>query len=85
MLFFGCDIKKEIHLWPEDDDFKALLYQQGELQGTNVGLLFIIYVTIGKTCYLKTLLYCTQLDYVGIGTYVHRQRQYSGIFFPMGC
>jgi len=85
VLFFGCDINKEIHLWPEDDDFKALLYQQGELQGTNVGLLFIIYVTIGKTCYSKTLLYCTQLDYVGIGTYVHRQKQYRRIFFPMGC
>jgi hypothetical protein len=34
VLFFGGDIKKEIHLWSKDDDFKALLYQQGELRGT---------------------------------------------------
>jgi hypothetical protein len=34
VLLFGGDIKKENHLWPEDDDFKALLYQQRELQGT---------------------------------------------------
>ncbi len=34
MLFFGGDIKREIHLWPKDDDFKALLYQQEELHGT---------------------------------------------------
>ncbi len=26
VLFFWGDIKKEIHLWPEDDDFKTLLY-----------------------------------------------------------
>ncbi len=34
VLFLGGDIKREIHLWLEDDDFKALLYQQGELRGT---------------------------------------------------
>ncbi len=34
VLFFGGDIKREIHLWPKDVDFKALLYQQGELYGT---------------------------------------------------
>jgi len=33
VLFLGGDIKREIHLWLEDDDFKALLYQQGELRG----------------------------------------------------
>jgi hypothetical protein len=26
VLLFGGDIKREIHLWPKDDDFKALLY-----------------------------------------------------------
>jgi hypothetical protein len=26
VLFFGGDIKREIQLWLEDDDFKALLY-----------------------------------------------------------
>jgi len=33
VLFFGGDIKREIHFWPRDDDFKALLYQQGKLHG----------------------------------------------------
>ncbi len=33
----------------------------------NVRLLFIVYVIVGKTCYLKTLLYCTQLDCASIG------------------
>jgi hypothetical protein len=33
VLFFGGDIKRDIHLWLEEDDFKALLYQQGELHG----------------------------------------------------
>jgi hypothetical protein len=53
--------------------------------GHNVGLLFIVYVTIGKTCYLKTILYCTQLDCASIGTYAHRQRQYKRKDCPMGC
>jgi hypothetical protein len=26
VLFFGGDIKKETHLWLEDDNFKTLLY-----------------------------------------------------------
>jgi len=26
-------VKREIHIWSEGDNFKALLYQQGELQG----------------------------------------------------
>jgi hypothetical protein len=34
VLFFGGDIKREIHLWLDDDNFKTLLYQQGELRGT---------------------------------------------------
>jgi len=34
MLLFGGDIKKEIHLWLKDDNYKTLLYQQGELHGT---------------------------------------------------
>jgi hypothetical protein len=34
VLFFRGDVKKEIHLWLEDYDFKTLLYLQGELQGT---------------------------------------------------
>jgi hypothetical protein len=29
VLFFEGDIKREIHLWPKGDDFKALLYQKG--------------------------------------------------------
>jgi hypothetical protein len=33
VLFFGGDVKKEIHLWLKDDNFKALLYEQGELWG----------------------------------------------------
>jgi len=32
--YFQGDVKKEIHLWLEDNDFKALLYFQGELWGT---------------------------------------------------
>ncbi len=34
-------------------------------------LLFIIYVTIRKTYYLKMLLYCPQLNCVNIGSYAH--------------
>jgi hypothetical protein len=26
MLLFGGDVKREIHRWLEDDDFKALLF-----------------------------------------------------------
>lgn len=26
VLFFGGDIKREIHLWLDDDNFKTLLY-----------------------------------------------------------
>jgi hypothetical protein len=33
VLFFGGDVKREIHIWSKGDDFKALLYQQGELKG----------------------------------------------------
>jgi hypothetical protein len=25
-VVLGGDVKREIHLWPKDDDFKALLY-----------------------------------------------------------
>ncbi len=32
-------------------------------------LLFTIYCIMGKTHYVEMLLYCTQLDCVGIGTY----------------
>jgi hypothetical protein len=34
MVFFGGDVKREIHLWLEDDNFKALLYEHGEMQCT---------------------------------------------------
>jgi hypothetical protein len=34
VLFFGGDVKREVHLWLKDNDFKTLLYKQGELQGT---------------------------------------------------
>jgi len=33
VLLFGSD-RNEIHLWLKDDNFKALLYQRGKLQGT---------------------------------------------------
>jgi hypothetical protein len=33
VILFGGDVKREIQLWPDDDDFKALLYWQGELWG----------------------------------------------------
>jgi hypothetical protein len=41
--------------------------------GHYAGLLLTIYVIIGKTFYSKMLLYCTQLDYVSIRSYVHRR------------
>ncbi len=34
VLLFGGDIKRETNLWPEDDNFKTLLYERDELQGT---------------------------------------------------
>jgi hypothetical protein len=71
VLFFRGDIKREIHLSPKDNDFKALLYQQRDLQGTMLDL-FTIYVTVEKTCCSKTLLYCTQLDCADIRFYAHR-------------
>jgi len=71
VLFFNGDIKKEIHLLPQDNDFKALLYQQGKAKRHNAGLLFIFYVLVGIFFNLKTLLYCTQLDYGSIITYAH--------------
>jgi hypothetical protein len=51
VLFFGGDIKKEIHLWPEDNDFKALLYQQGELWGTMLDFYLQFMFIVEKTCY----------------------------------
>jgi hypothetical protein len=30
----GGDIKREIHILSKDDDFKTLIYQQGEMWGT---------------------------------------------------
>ncbi len=51
------------------------------IAGHNVGLLF----TVGKTCHLKTLLYCSQLDCIDIGSNVHRQRQCMRKDCPMGC
>lgn len=38
-------------------------------------LLFTVYCTIGKTCYPKMSLYCTQLDHANIGTYALGGRQ----------
>jgi hypothetical protein len=34
------DIKKKIHLWLEDDNFKALLYQHGELRSIMLDFYF---------------------------------------------
>jgi hypothetical protein len=31
VLLFGGDIKRETNLWPEDDNFKTLLYERDEL------------------------------------------------------
>jgi hypothetical protein len=51
----------------------------------NARFLFIVYFTVGKTCYSKMLQYCTQLDYADIGSYVHKQRQYKRKEYPVGC
>jgi hypothetical protein len=65
--------------------FQSTIISTRGTAGHNAGLLFIVYVTIGKTYYSKMLLYCTQLDYVGIGSYVHKRRQYMRKDCPMGC
>jgi hypothetical protein len=53
--------------------------------GHNAKLLFIVYFIAEKTCYFETLLYCTQLDCINIGYYVHRQRKYKRKVFLAGC
>jgi hypothetical protein len=52
--------------------FQRVVISARGTMGHYARLLFTIYVIIGKTCYLEMLLYCTQLDYANIGSYVHR-------------
>ncbi len=64
--------------------FQSTIISTRGIARHNVGLLFIVYVIVGKTYYSKMLLYCTKVDYVGIGSYVHRQKQYMRKDCPVG-
>jgi hypothetical protein len=87
VIFFGGDIKKIILLWPEDNNFKALLLARGAIGNYGAQCWKFIYSLCynWKNMLFKKLLYCTELDCIGIRTYAHRRRQYKRKHCPVGC
>ncbi len=60
-MHYLADIKREIHLWPQNDGFKALLYHQGELRGVMLNF------------YLQFMLQLENLLFNNVPYIVHNQ------------